>query len=91
MLIVVWRPEDATKASLAKMGVHGEEVEGLPIPEDVREQADELGCQGGLAAIVNRSSGRVSFVGILGDPTCRKTQKVAVKGGEYGSWDNWDN
>lgn len=77
MLIVVWRPEDATKASLEKMGVHGEEVAGLPIPEDVREQADELGCPGSLASIVNRSSGRVAFVGILDSSWWKPVRSVS--------------
>ena len=91
MLVVFWDVKDVSPDSLRKMGVHGEEIADLPIPEEVREQADELGCQGGLSSFVNRVSGSVTFVGILGDPTCRKTQEVAVKGGEYGSWDNWDN
>jgi len=90
MLVVFWSANDVSRDSLRKMGVHGEETANLPIPEEVREQADELGCQGDLSSFVNRRSGSVTFVGILGDPTCRKTQRV-VKGGEYGSWDNWDN
>lgn len=89
MLVIFWAEKDVSQESLRKMGVHGKETANLPIPEEIREQAYELGCQGGLASFVNESSGSVTFVGILGDLTCRK-DRVAVEG-EYGEWDKWDN
>lgn len=63
MLVVCYNAE-ALK-DVRALGVTGDIVGGIPVPKDVREQANELGCWGDLASFRNPRNGRVTFIGIV--------------------------
>lgn len=56
MLVLFYDVKDISVGALNKMGVHGDDLGGVPIPEPIQERLEDFGCQSRLAAIVNRRS-----------------------------------
>lgn len=76
-MLVICYDVEALK-DIRALGVNGDIVGGIPVPEDVREQANELGCWGDLASFRNPRNGRLTFIGIV----TPGVETVIVRGGE---------